>query len=75
MATVQAGWPVNKTDVAPGAKPYWNYCDEISCQGGILLKGSRVIIPTSMRSEMLRNIHSSHLGTEKCKSRARDILF
>ena len=33
-----------------GAKPYWKYHDEISCQDGILLKGTRVIIPTTMHA-------------------------
>ena len=28
-----------------------------------------------MQQEMLRNIHSSHLGVEKCKRRARDVMF
>ena len=42
---------------------------------GILFKGERVIIPTEMRTEMLKIIHRSHLGTEKCKCRARDSLY
>ena len=75
MTTVKTGWPVDKTDVAEGAKPYWNYCDEISRQDGILLKGTRVIIPATMRPEMLRIIHSSHLGIDKCKHRARDVIY
>ena len=29
MTTVKNGWLSNKADVAPGAKPYWNYPDEI----------------------------------------------
>ena len=61
--------------MAEGAKPYWNYRDEISCQDGILLKGTRVIIPATMRPEMLRIIHSSHLGIDKCKRRARDVIY
>ena len=39
------------------------------------LKGDRVILPTSMRPEMLQIIHRSHLGIEKCKQRAKDILY
>ena len=75
MTAVHTGWPANKADVPPGAKPYWNYRDEISSQNGILLKGERVIIPTCLRPEMLQIIHSSHLGIEKCKRRARDVLY
>ena len=41
----------------------------------VLFKGGKVIIPSSMRTEMLKCIHSSHLGIEKCKRRARDVLF
>ena len=38
-------------------------------------KGEQVIIPRAMQPEMLKIIHSSHLGMEKCKRRARDILY
>ena len=41
----------------------------------IIFKGEKVIIPHSMPQEMLRGIHSSHLGVEKCKRRARDVMF
>ena len=75
MITVKSGWPTNQADVAPGVKPYWNYRHEILCQSGIPLKGGRVIIHTSMQSDMLRIIHSSYLGTEKCKCRVRDVLY
>ena len=67
MVTVHNGWPPNKTDAPIGAKPFWNYRDEISHHHGILFKGQKVIIPTCMRTEMLQIIHSSHLGIEKCK--------
>ena len=35
----------------------------------------RVIIPKSMRPEMLTRIHSSHLGAEACLRKAKDVLF
>ena len=40
-----------------------------------MFKGERVIVPKSMQKEMLAVIHSSHLGVEKCKRRARDVLY
>ena len=73
--TVKKGWPDSKAETPPGTSPYWNYRDEISTHDGIMFKGERVIVPRSMQSEMLQIIHSSHLGTEKCKRRARDVLY
>jgi hypothetical protein len=32
-------------------------------------------LPKSMQQEMLKQIHESHMGVNKCKSRARDVLF
>ena len=75
LTTVQSGWPKNKADVPPGARPYWNYRDEISHHDGLLFKGEKVVIPTSMRTDMLKIIHSSHLGMEKCKRRAKDVIY
>ena len=47
---------------------------KISIDQGKLFNGEQVIIPTRMRAEMLRIIYNSHLGIEKCKCRARDVL-
>ena len=73
--TVQTGWPETKADTPLGARLFWNYRDEITYHHGILFKGERVIVPASMRSEMLQLIHASHLGVDKCKHRARDVIF
>lgn len=64
------GWK-NDNDV----KPYLNFKDEISLQDGILFKGDRIIVPASMRKNILRQIHSSHIGIESCLRRARELVF
>ena len=51
--------------------PYVTFIDELTIVDGVILKGQRVIVPENMRAEML---HCGHLGIEKCKRRARDIL-
>uniref|UniRef100_A0A671WXU4 Gypsy retrotransposon integrase-like protein 1 n=1 Tax=Sparus aurata TaxID=8175 RepID=A0A671WXU4_SPAAU len=69
---ITSGWPESHKKCPPAISAYWNHRDEIS---GILLKGEKIIVPHSLRAEMLSRIHTGHLGIEKCKQRARDVLF
>lgn len=71
---VQSGWPDTKEHIPACIRTYWPYRDEISTIDGLLFKGHKLIIPRSMRRDMLNIIHSSHLGISKCKSRAREII-
>lgn len=48
---------------------------ELSEVQGIVMKGPKVVIPKAMRAEMLARIHEGHLGINKCKERARRLLF
>jgi len=73
--TVENGWPIAKQDAPTTTSPFWNYHDEISIADGILFKGERVIVPKSMQPDMLKIIHSAHMGTEKCKRRAKEVLY
>ena len=43
-------------------KPYWSSRVERSVVPNILLKASRIIIPSSMRLEILDKIHGGHGG-------------
>ena len=56
-------------------KPYQHFKGELSVLDGVLLKGTKIVIPTSMRQQMVRLVHEGHLGIEKCKRRARDTLY
>ena len=69
------GWPDHKSQVPTECLPYWSFRDQISSSDGVLLKGEKLIIPKAMQPEMLKLIHCSHLGIEKCKRRARDIMY
>ena len=48
-------------------RPYVTFVDELSVVDGVLLKGQRVVVPDSMKAQMLTLIHEGHLGIEKCK--------
>ena len=53
---------------------YFYVRDELTVQHCLLFKGERVVIPTSLRLDMVKRIHSSHIGVECCLRRARASL-
>ena len=55
--------------------PYTSYKDELTVQNGVIFRGERLVIPVSLRSEMKKSIHQSHLGIEGCLRLARDLIF
>ena len=64
---IVSGWPDRQLEVSDFVKPYWNFRDELSILNGIVLKGSRIVIPKAMKREVLTQIHNGHLGQSKCK--------
>jgi hypothetical protein len=72
---VQQGWPKSIKSVPDDLRPYWNVRDEISISDGLLFKLDKIIVPKSLQPAMLKLLHDSHMGIEKTKARARQILF
>ena len=73
--TVMNGWPDERKEVPEPLRFYWNYRDEISAYDGVLYKSHQVIVPTSLRPEMLKKIHKAHQGPDSSIQRAREALF
>jgi len=69
------GWPKYRSNISPQLYAYWNVRDEIHLEDDLLLVGEHLIIPASMRNELLQQLHEGHFRIEKCHSRARDILY
>ena len=70
MVYCQEGWPDrNRT---PGAvRPFWSEKDEITVVKGLLMKKTRIIVPSSMKLEILDCPHEGHQGITKCRERAK----
>ncbi|GBM17586.1 hypothetical protein AVEN_80887-1 [Araneus ventricosus] len=47
------GWSSEKEETSLLVREYWTYREELSIQDGILYKDDRIVIPTSMRTEMI----------------------
>lgn len=72
---VRNGWPENKAAITECVKPYFSFKEELSECNGLLLKNSSIVVPKTMRKEMLSKIHYAHFGKEKCKMLARKTVF
>ena len=74
-SVIMRGWPVTKQSVPLCVRHYWVFRDELSISDDIIFKGCRILVPKALRPTMLKRIHASHMGTESCLRKARDILF
>ena len=49
--------------------------DELTVQDGLIFRGERVVIPSSLRQVMKQKVHSSHMGIDSCLRRAREHIY
>ena len=73
--TTEAGWPQKIQKVPPEIQSCWMFRDEITIEDGLVLKNTRIIIPTLERNNLLRQIHCGHLGTIKCQLHAKETVY
>lgn len=69
------GWPAEKNACPLSIHDYWMYRSDLTVVNGIIYKGNRIVIPARLRKTMLCKIHEGHLGEEKCKRRAREVMY
>ena len=68
------GWP-EKHMLSTAIKPYWSDHGQLTIVQNVLLKSSRVVIPSSMHLEVLDKIHEGHQGITKCRERAKQAVW
>ena len=73
--TVIDGFPEHRQEVTPAVRPYWGIRDRLAVDDGLVVYGARLIIPVSLRRQILTSLHDSHQGIEKTKRRARQCVF
>lgn len=68
------GWP-SRRDVGFDLKPYWNERQSIALVENLLMCGSRIVIPSTLRQPVLEIIHEGHFGIEKCRARSKSSVW
>nr|XP_054771602.1 uncharacterized protein K02A2.6-like [Lytechinus pictus] len=70
---VTQGWPETIQELPTSLRQFWSYRDEIGVSHGVLFKGSQVIIPKTLRNDILR--HLGHMGIESTRRLALETVF
>lgn len=75
LRLTQCGWPSTRKQCAARALPYWNLRHSLSIVDGLLFYGSRLVVPSACRSELVESLHAGHQGVTKTLQRARSSVF
>ena len=67
-------WPA-KDDLPPAIAEFYRFRDNLHTVDGVLLYNNRVIVPSSLRAEVLSTLHSAHQGVTSMVSRAESSVF
>ena len=74
MNIILEGWPNGKTSLPICIREYWPY-RELTSQNGLAFRGTRIIIPQSMRKDMIVRAHASHLGIQYTNNTAKEVTY
>ena len=72
---IQKGWPSSRKECPSPLIPYHESRSELIEENGLVFRGERLVVPPSLRTDMLKEIHRSHIGMNGCLRRARELLF
>ena len=54
--TIMQGWPKNIKQVPPELQPYWTFREELTIEDGLILKGTRIVIPNKQWQAILKQL-------------------
>ena len=75
MNYYQHGWPLNRQKSLVEAMPYWKLRNGLFAEEGLVILEDKVVVPVTLRAKVLKLLHSAHMGIEKTKARARQVVY
>lgn len=64
---------LDQTD--PGLAAFWPICESIYVEHGVLMYQDRVVVPPSLRPQVMQHLHAAHQGISTMEQRARMIVY
>ena len=75
VSYVTNGFPIVKGDMAANTTEYWRYRDGLTVVNATLWYEERIVIPTSLRENVIENLHSAHQCISGMWARAQSTFF
>ncbi|MCP4339085.1 MAG: hypothetical protein GY799_09425 [Desulfobulbaceae bacterium] len=69
------GWPQSKSAIPKEARPYFEARQSLSIEGGIILKGSAICVPTALRGRTTELLHSGHPGIVRMQQQYQNFYY
>ena len=75
VETIESGMPDKRTSLPPSIRDYFPLRDQLSTVDGVAIYKDRIIVPPSLRKDILTALHSAHQGVTSMISRAETSVF
>ena len=72
---IELGFPATRDEVHECIKKYFQMRDEMYVIENAIFKGRKMLIPKSIRVQVLEGLHAAHQGVASMKANARDRFF
>ena len=72
---LSSGFPSDGRSLSPITRPYFPYSSSMYELDGVLMMSDRIVVPVSLRHDILQLLHAAHQGIDRMKSRAGDTVF
>ena len=69
---IQNGWGESHGDLDADLHTFWIHRFNMHIINGIIMNGTRIVVPRSLQQEYLQCLHMEHLGISKCLSQSQD---
>ena len=68
-------FPSTKAELPSPVEKYWEFRKLLNVHDNVILYSDRIIIPASLRQQVLETLHSAHQGVSSMLARAETNLF
>ena len=69
------GFPPKRQDVPEELRSYFQFREDLSIVDGVVMYGDRIVVPPTLRDQILETLHSAHQGTTSMTARAQASVF
>ena len=75
IQTIIDGFPTTRSLTEPMLRDFWHIRENLAVEDGIAYFGHRVIVPRTLRKQILEHLHSAHQGVTSMKNRATASVY